>query len=220
MPVSFSLCREELAYGAQEVVNDCVKAKAEVHSSYQALVEYLQTEYDLMVKDHSDSEPNKFNDDVEYKRITAEAIELKSLALKKMRLYVQLKNDTNEGQLQEILKRPIIDFAIENFVMELETGIRGFPWVEVAGKSATVDFGDWTPKGLDSPKMEKLVLVLSSNEELRTVTVGAKKERLMLNEGWATAGLLWDGSAAVQASVDVIALLLPCFSRLSSLSLR
>jgi hypothetical protein len=68
--------------------------------------------------------------------------------------------------------------------------------------------------------MEKLVLVLSSNEELRTVTVGAKKERLMLNDGWATAGLLWDGSAAVQASVDVIALLLPCFSRLSSLSLR
>jgi hypothetical protein len=139
-----------------------------------------------------------------------------------LEIFVQLyvANDQSQTILQEVIHRPIIDFATVGVIKEFETGIRGFPWAQVTERSVSVDFGEWTPEGLDPAKIERAAAELTANQEVRTVTIGTKKARLNLNDGWSTAELCWDESAAVQTSVSVAALLLRCFSRLSNLSLR
>jgi hypothetical protein len=218
------LYREELEYGAQDII-ETLKSHESKDDSIQwdkRVMERVKQEFDYLSREHRETEASKFNDDHKYRSLTTEAIELKSLALKKLEVFVQLydANDRNQSILHEVIERPITDFAKESVIMELKTGIRGFPWTQVAEDSVSVDFGEWTPEGLDPSKVEKVVSVLTANDELRTVTVGTKKERLMLNDGWATAQLHWDALAAVQASASVVALLLRCCSSVSDLSLR
>jgi hypothetical protein len=185
-------------------------------------MESIKREFEVLSSVHKKTEASEFNDDHKYKTFTTEAIELKSLALKKLEIFVQLyiANDQGQGILHEIIHRPIIDYAKEGVIKEFETGIRGFPWAQVTERSVSVDFGEWTPEGLDSAKIEKVIAELTANQEVRMVTIGTKKERLNLNDGWSTAELCWDGSAAVRTSVSVASLLLRGFSRLSNLSLR
>jgi hypothetical protein len=185
-------------------------------------MEQVKQEFEALSNTHKMIEASGFNDDHEYKRTTTEAIELKSLALRKLNLFVQLYSENDQGPtiLQEVIKTPIIDFAKESVIMEFKTGIRGFPWAQVAERSVSVDFGEWTPESLDPSKIKIAVAGLTANQELRTVTIGTKKERLLFQDGWITAELCWDGSAAVQTSVGLAAFLLRCFSRLSNLSLR
>jgi hypothetical protein len=220
-------CREELEYGAQEIIESLKSLESKSNSIHWDLLvlKRVQQEFEDLSRVHKDTKASEFNDDHKYRSITTEAIDLKSLALRKLEIFVQLyrlHNADDKGQLmlQEAIDRPIRDFAEESVIMELQTGIRHFPWTQLIQKNVSVDFDEWSPDGLDFSKIEKLISALTTNDELRTVTMGAKKERLILKGGWATAELLWDGSAAVQASIGVVALLLRCFSRLSHLSLR
>jgi hypothetical protein len=220
----FRLYREELEYGAQDKIDSLKSSESNSDSIIwgKKAMERVKQEFENLSREHVKIEISNFNDDHNYRRITTEAIDFKSLALIKLEIFVELYNANDKGQsmLQEVIARPTADFAKESVIMELKAGIGGFPWAQVAERSVAVDFGEWTPEGLDPSKIEMVVAVLTANKELRTVTVGKKKERLMLNDGWATAALLWDGSGAVQASVAVVAILLRCFSQLSRLSLR
>ena len=216
--------REELEYETQDVIPpDALEfIPIEFREPHKNISERVKREFEGLLKTHSDINASDFNKDENYQWFTAEAITSKSLALKKLRLFVELckTNDKSESTLQEVFDKPIADFKREDVVMELRTGIRGFPWAQVTGKSNSVDFGDWTPGNPTSRQWDTLIAALMANEELRTVTIGASKERLVFNSGWATAELSWDASAAVQASVGVTALLLRCFTGLASLSLR
>jgi hypothetical protein len=216
--------REELEYGAQDIIERIKSSESMLDSISwgKKAIESIKHEFEALSSAHKKSEASQFNDDDKYKTFTTEAIELKSLALKKLQVFVQLYIANDQGQtiLQEVIYRPIIDYAREGVIKEFETGIRGFPWAQVTERSVSVDFGEWTPEGLNPSKIERAVAELTANQELRTVTIGAKKERLILNDGWSTAELCWDESPAVQTSVSVAALLLRCFSRLSNLSLR
>lgn len=194
--------------------------------SDQNIEQRIQRDFDALIEEHASVDAIEFNDDTTYKQVTTDAITAKSLALKKLRLFVGLCEkrgdgaDAPDGILRDILSRPIADFARDDVVMELKTGIYGFPWAQVMGNSASVDFGEWPSARLNSPQLETLTAALWANEALRTVTVGGGKERLVFNGGWATAALEWDASAAVQASTGVTALLLRCFTSVTSLSLR
>jgi hypothetical protein len=217
-------CREELEYGAQDIIERIKFSESKLDSISwgKKAIESINYEFEALSSAHIKTEASEFNDDHKYKTFTTEAIELKSLALKKLEIFVQLyiANDQGQSILQEAIHRPIVDYAKEGVIKEFETGIRGFPWAQVVERSISVDFGEWTPEGLDSAKIEKVIAELTANQEVRIVTIGTKKERLNLNDGWSTAELCWDESAAVQTSVSVAALLLRCFSRLSNLSLR
>jgi hypothetical protein len=219
------LRREELEYGAQEVINPIQSdiSSGELSQLEKAVVERVKHEFENLAKRHTEIVALEFNDDDKYKNITTEAIELKSLARKKLDLFVQLYDTNDEKRellLQQVIDTPILDFAKEGLIMELITGIRGFPWAQLADKKDSADFGEWMPEGWEASKLEAVTAALMKNEELRTVTVGANKDRLLFNDGWATATLGWNGSKAVQASVSITAFLLQCFTCLSSLDLR
>jgi hypothetical protein len=216
--------REELEYGALDITERIKSSESKLDSISwgKEAMESIKHEFEVLSSAHKKTDASEFNDDHKYKTFTTEAIELKSLGLKKLEIFVQLyiANDQDQGILREVIHRPIIDYAKEDVIKEFETGIRGFPWAQVTERSVSVDFGEWTPEGLDSAKIEKVTAELTANQEVRMVTIGTKKERLNLSDGWSTAELCWDGSAALRTSVSVAALILRCFSRLSNLSLR
>jgi hypothetical protein len=245
----FRLYREELAYDAEERIESLKSGESRSDSKLwgkkamdretiepikssgsnsdskgwdKEIIELVKQEFEALSSTHKRKKASEFNDDQKYKSITTEAIEFKSLALKKLNLFVQLysENDHSPTILKEVIKRPIIEFAKESVIIEFKTGICGFPWAQLAERSVSVDFGEWTPEGLDPSKIERAVAGLTANQELRTVTIGINTDCLLLNDGWSTAELCWDGSAVVQTSVGVAAFLLRCFSRLSNLSLR
>jgi hypothetical protein len=217
--------REELEYDAQDSIERIKysESKLDPISWGKEAIESITHEFDALSSAHKKNAASEFNDDFKYKTFITEAIDIKSLALKKLMIFVHLYIANDEGQtiLQEVIHRPIIDYAKSGVLKEFETGILGFPWAQVVERSIFVDFGEWTPEGLDPAKIEKVIAELTANQELRIVTVGTKNVRLNFNDGWSTAELSWDGSAAnVLTSVSVAALLLRCFSRLSNLSLR
>ena len=214
--------REELEYEILNALDSECVPKEFLGGPERNIAMRVKHEVEELVKTHTGLDASDFNKDEDYKRFTAEAITSKSLAVKKLSLFVELckTNNKSESTLQDVFDKPIADFEREDVVMELRTGIRGFPWAQVTGKSSSVDFGDWTPGNLTSRQFDTLIAALMANEKLRTATIGASKEPLVFNSGWATAELSWDAKAAVQASVGVTALLLRCFTGLASLSLR
>jgi hypothetical protein len=214
------MIREELEHEAQALA---VKAESgHALKKYDGrILDQVKLDFEELVSSHSRMKPEEFNDDDTFKRIIKEAIEAKSLALRKLQLYLELcfGKDGEQTLLSDVLKRQILDFGEDGTIIELRTGIRGFPWAQLSSKSVSVDFGGWTPKDLDASQLDNVIEALFDADQLRMVTIGSGRHQLNFNNGWATTDLIWSESEAVQESPTLAALLMRCFTRLTSLNL-
>lgn len=156
----------------------------------------------------------------------ARAIEAKTLALRKLRLYSEVKRESaalgpDDGggvDPEAVLARPAADLASPSVEWELRTGIRGFPWRDLEENSVQVDLSDWSPTGIDAQKLETVAAALLRDRNLRGVRVQGAE--LLLTEGWETREIKWDKSPAVQAAPEVAGLLILLCTGLTNLSLR
>ena len=192
----------------------------EAQGDLDTAVQSVKAEYEEMAAKHDALAPEFFNNDKEYKQLTTEAIESKSLALEKLSVIIRLAADgVGADVLRRAVERRMADFAHEGTVLELRTGVSGFPWAE-AGKAAAVALGAWTPSGLDAPQLGAVAAALAGNSDLRSLSIQGATDTLVLKNGWATADIDWDSNAAVRASPGVTGFVLRCCTGLRSLSLR
>ena len=184
------------------------------------LVNRVKKEYAILTEEHGKEAAEVFNDDAKYKRFMTEAIEAKSLALKKISIYIEsFSSAPGDGDLlQRIAECPLLKLKDESIEMELRTGLAGFPWAQ-AMRDATVVLGSWRPEGVEAFKLREVAGALAGNQQLRTVTFG--DERLDFRDGWAgVTDQDWSKSKAVQAAPGIAALLLGCCTNLTRLDLR
>ena len=133
----------------------------------------------------------EFNDDERYKALTAEAIEGKSLAIRKVEVVSRrLGQGAGEEALAGIVGRPLADFGDRAVVLAIETGMADFPWADIVGKKAVIDFGRGRPP---QERMELIAAELGNNPNFRMAKVlrGDGPELLfaMPPEGWAAGEL-------------------------------
>jgi hypothetical protein len=187
-------------------------------------VKRIYDEFDRLIRAHESVTFEQYGVDADYKKMTSEAIEIKSMTVLKVEIYVEsVKSNCEEAVLERIIARPFAEFARQNVVLELRTGIRNFPWKDfpwndVAEKSTVDDFGSWRPTGIEAPKLDMVVQALAANNNIRTVRVNGHE--LSLNAGWMSEEINWDRSAAVQSSPAAVALLLRNCRAVRSLSMR
>jgi hypothetical protein len=186
----------------------------------QQLVKRVKQEFKELAEAHASVPEDDFNEDTRYRHLTTEAINAKATALKKISdgfsVFLARRSDTD--LIYQIMDRPFLDFADESAVMELRTGLVDFPWREVAQKRALVDFGRWTPSGVDPAALALVVDALAANNQLRAVRMCGHEA--VLGCGWASAEVLWDKNKAVQASFSAAMLLLRNCYCVTCLSLR
>ncbi len=185
----------------------------------RSVIEMAKAEFDSLVESHQSSENSEFNNDKTYQRFTNEAIESKGTALKKIQVYSQMIDKNNDGLLQRIKDTPVEEFARESTVMELLTGLVGFPWAQVMSNSSALDFGSWSLEGIEDSNFKVILQKLEDNSQVRTVSIGVGLERLLLNDGWATSSIAWSSSPAVSASPAIVGMLMRCCTCLTSLNL-
>jgi hypothetical protein len=198
------------------------------HSIIEPNVETaVRKEFEEIIVSHGNMDPDVFNDDENYKQLLTEAIVAKSLAIQKSKMCFDWMKESNDRDIvhqhvQRILDQSLKNFADQGTVIELETGTFGFPWADVIQKSASINFGEWSPKEMKTRArqgaLDKIIADLASNENLRMITVGTNQ--LIFADGWATKEIDWQSSAAVKHSPDVTALIIYCFNSLSSICLR
>jgi hypothetical protein len=182
-------------------------------------VKRIYDEFDHMMNTHESVVYEQFYVDAVYKKLATEAIETKSMAMLKIEIYVEsVKTDCDDAVLERILARPFAEFARQTVVLELRTGIRNFPWKDVAEKNPTVDFGSWSPAGIESSKLDLVIQALAANTNLRTVRIEGND--ITLDGGWLAKEINWDNSAAVRSAPATAALLLRNCRAVTSLSLR
>jgi hypothetical protein len=182
-------------------------------------VRRIYEEFDIMIKRHQGISYEQYFVDTVYKKIATEAIETKSMAVLKIEIYVEsVQTHCDDAVLERILARPFAEFARQTVVLELRTGIRNFPWTEVAQKSTSVDFGSWSPSGIESSKLDLVAQALAANEKLRAVCINGNE--LALKGGWLSKEIDWDNSAAVRSEPATAALLLRNCRAVTTLSLR
>ena len=194
-----------------------VAAAATLLESVKRSLEDLELKYnDICAED--------FNNDTLYKTLTTEAIEAKSLALIKVRIFAhQLNKGSRMETLDAITQMPLGDFASRAVLLELETGIVDFPWKEVVGNAASVYFGLWSPEGVDQEKFEVVSAELGKNTNLRKAAwMGRDGQQLSLTlpEGYAIRELDWSGSLEIKQSPAIASLLIRQCLQLETLDLR
>jgi hypothetical protein len=164
----------------------------------QILKQVLE-DFMALEEQHKGTPAEHFNDDAVYKRLTAEAIEGKTMALKKARVCAGQAN--RRDALARYLARPLADFATRGIELEAATGLASsvFPWEELR-QSSTVNFGRWRSKDLGPDALRAVWAELAKNENLRVVTLeveGGKTVALSLPKGRETKKLEWMGNAVV-----------------------
>lgn len=180
-------------------------------------------EVDALSRKHASHEIKTFNDDAEYKKLTAEAIDAKSFALKKIRFFVDSMVAGLEDRtlLQRITDRPFMDFAHASTELELKTGSSGFPWAQVTKQSASIDFGDWRPGTLSLGNVEIMIGAMAENTAMRQISVGSdSSDRLFFADGWKTKQISWGSQPAVGKAPDIVSMLLRSCEGIVSLDLR
>jgi hypothetical protein len=145
-----------------------------------------------------------------YKRLTAEGIEAKTLALNKARVCAGQAN--RRDALARFLARPLADFATRAVELEEATGLASsvFPWKELLQCAGTVNFGRWKAKGVLPGALQVVGEELAKNAALRAVTLEAEDGKIValaLPEGWKSKKLEWGNNAAVQLNQELACLL-------------
>jgi hypothetical protein len=122
-----ALYREELEYGVQAIIERIKSSESKLDSISlgEEAIESIRHEFEALSRAHKTTDASEFNDQ-KFKIFTTEAIELKSLALKKLDIFVQLyiANDHGQSILQEVIHRPIIDFAKEGVIKNFYTNLK------------------------------------------------------------------------------------------------
>ena len=199
-----------------------VKVMQDVASDIRIAIEHVKNEVKFMFDEHSEINHIEFNNDEKYKKYTAEAIDSKIPALKKLEFWIKSIPDKDEELLERIRERPFKDFAHDFTIQELKCpGLVGFPWKQLEEKSKSIEFGVWTPEKLQSDAKAEVLRRLKENEKILTVSIGTQGDKsskdLYLDSGWGTTNVNCDN---IPASPALLALLLSCCSRLERLSLR
>ena len=193
----------------------------DVASDSRIAIEHVKNEVKVMFDEHSEINHIEFNNDEKYKKYTAEAIDSKIPALKKLEFWIKSIPDKDEELLERIRERPFKDFAHDFTIQELKCpGLVGFPWKQLEEKSKSIEFGVWTPETLQSDAKAEVLRRLKANEKILTISIGTqgdKSKDLYLDSGWETKDVNCDN---IPVSPALLALLLSCCSRLERLSLR
>ena len=190
----------------------------------QAVVQSVQQAFEVLEETYRRTPAEEFNDDANYKDFTTEAIGSKSLALNKVRIYSDLRSRrAAPALLDAVVGRPLKDFESRAVVLELQTGMVGFPWGDVVDKSV-VRFGRWRPDGTPPECLRRVAEELRSNANFRTATLLAADGRELIlslpHEGIATRSIDWAGQAAVREAPVLAALLLRLCGEVVTVDLR
>ena len=190
---------------------------------------------------HTHEDADKFNNDKRYKTLTTEAIDAKTMALRKIDFFLEkvFEKETEVALTEdrELLKRiadmPFMEFAHPSTKLELETGDGGFPWKQVTHGAANVDFLKWRPLTKDAqgrldweiPLNHFNIMVdsIAGNQHVRVISVEVARESKQLHvpNGWAgTVSLNWSKSVAVQDAPGIVNMLLRCCTNLVDLNIR
>ena len=204
----FANLREELTIQAPTKLGSSEAAS----SQGAALLESVWQQFESLGTKYEETPPDDFNDDKLYQTFTAEAIEGKSLAVKKVEIFAdQLRKGASVLVLHSIKKRPLTDFASRAVVLELETGMMDFPWRDVVDEKAVVNFGRWRPERKEATKLEFAMAELFGNANFRTATLRCRdglEHGLTLPEGLASRLIDWDNNPAVVESPFFASLLI------------
>jgi hypothetical protein len=210
--------KEELLFQAPAELGGSVTGAADL-----ALLESVKRAFEAVEKKHRDTPGDGFNDDILYKTNTSEAIEAKSLALVKVRIFSDLRKRAEKETLDHVLEMPLEAFASRAVLLELETGMGAFPWKDVVDKAATVNFGGWRPEDTAPDKLDLISAELGKDTNIRKATWtggGGRQLSLTLPEGFAIHELDWSGYPEVHESPAMAALLIRQCDRLETLDLR
>jgi hypothetical protein len=184
----------------------------------------VEEEFAELENRHTATPPTDFNRDEVYQRLTTEAIEAKTLCLRKIRICAsQAGKGAGQDTMDLFLKLPIKDFASQYVEFEVATGLFNFPWAEVVNMSRTVPFGRWRPQGIDEGKLRVVLEALAKNTNMRLVTLDddcGKLHSLALLEGWASKSLEWGIQDVVHQAPALAALLIRNCVHLETLELR
>ncbi len=184
----------------------------------------VEAEFAELEQRHTATPPTDFNRDEVYQRLTTEAIEAKSLGLRKIRVCAsQAGKGASQDTLDLFLKLPFRDFASQSVELEVATGLFNFPWAEVVNMSRTIPFGRWRPQGIDDGKLQVVLEALAENTNLRLVSLDddcGKPHSLALPDGWASKTLEWGIQDVVHQSPALAALLIRNCVHLETLELR
>jgi hypothetical protein len=180
-------------------------------------------EVDALSKMHASHDISTFNNDAEYKKLTAEAIDAKAFALKKIQFFVDSIEAAREDKrlLPRILARPFMDFAHPSTILELQTDASGFPWEQVTKQSASIDFRLWRPGNMSQTNVDIMIGAMSENSAMRQVSVGNDcMDRLFFTDGWKTKDIEWSSKNAVYVAPDIVSMLLRSCHGIITLDLR
>ena len=201
------------------------------------ITEIVLEEVDSLTAMHTHEDANKFNNDKRYKTLTTEAIDAKTMALRKIDFFLEKGTCRTLSTDRELLKRitdmPFMEFAHPSTKLELETGDGGFPWKQVTRGAANVDFLKWRPLTKDAqgrldweiPLNHFNIMVdsIAGNQHVRVISVEVARESKQLHvpNGWAgTVSLNWSKSVAVQDAPGIVNMLLRCCTNLVDLNIR
>ena len=199
------------------------KAAAEFLGAHAQILERVLEDFKALEEHHRGTPAEQFNDDAVYKRLTADGIETKTLALNKARVCAgQAKR---RDALARFLARPLADFATRAVELEEATGLASsvFPWEELLQCRGTVNFGRWKAKGVELDVLRVVGEELAKNTNLRGVTLEAedgKSVALLLPEGRKTKELKWGSNAAVALNPGLACLLAMQCAELEQLDIR
>ncbi len=197
------------------------------------LVERIEMAFDDMVEEHTKKSMDEFNEDETYKQLTSEAIDLKSMAIKKMETFVEFSTSASSmalnlplyhKSLSYIEQCALLRFKRPDVVQRaLETASFDFPWDKI--DSEEIDLMDWSPDAHDS-EYETLIDTIS-----KEVKKNASVKKFILNgmefnleNGWNTERVKWSygaNTSATEESFAIVAqLVLSCCCCLKSVEIH
>ena len=222
--------RKNLHKGMCKLLKEDLALLAEVNSKpadgcapspdHVRIKERITRDFDDRAREHMCVDVLAFNDDAEYKRLMNEAMDGKTHALDKLRVYLEAAAaDMGRPELDAILAAPLADFGSTAAVLRLRAGIAAFPWEAVVReRSAILDLGGWDASSASAQARELVVGALGENPNVRSLLV--KGAKLELSHGWATTEIKWGSNEAARAVPATVSLLLRNCCCLLSLEIR
>ena len=207
------LLREDLALKAEQLLADrsqaagAGKIRDRVSTEFEVggIRDLVVMEFDELTRAHERVDADAFNsDDAEYKRLMAEAIDGKALALLKLGVFLEsAARGSDRAALDRIRDAPLAYFADPAVVLPLQTGVTQFPWAAVVrDKSPEIDLGDWDAAPVAAQALTSVSTALVRNTNIRVVII--KGGKLPLIEGWVTTRLEWVETKAFQTAMKAL----------------
>ena len=168
------------------------------------IVDQIKKAFDSLVDEHTSLPSKDFNDDNQYKKLTADAIDLKCLAIEKMETFLKFKH-CNIDILNYIFDCELDRFTSPHVVHKaLETSVFDFPWESV--NQHVIQLDSWQP---NEAHIDTIAEELKRNHNLQKIVI--KGLELELISGWKTEKVVWRyeaGAIQPEAFALVVQLLL------------